>query len=84
MKTPQRSTVRAVAGFELECWGGPDDGRIQWLPAEGTAVWVYPPSAPHQRLFGAADHAPRAGATGSYRLVQSRRGTVHLKWAFLR
>jgi hypothetical protein len=80
MKRESRSTIRTVGGFELECWGGPDDGRLQWLPGEGSAVWVYPPDAPDPRLFGAADGPPRQGALGRYRVARAGRGHPYLRW----
>jgi hypothetical protein len=69
-------------GITIECWGGPDDGLVQWVPSYRFAVLRFREGEPIERMFSCPSCPAPIGALGIYKPVV-RQGKCVLAWTSL-
>lgn len=69
-------------GVTIECWGGPDDGLVQWVPSYRFAVLRFRTGAPIERMFSCPNCPATIGALGIYK-PRVRKGKIVLAWTSL-
>ena len=69
-------------GISIECWGGPDDGLLQWVPNYRIAVLRFGAGALVERTFSCPSCPAPTGAVGIYKPMM-RNGQFVLAWTAL-
>lgn len=76
---PRAMNSLSQYGTLVECWGGPDDGLLQWVPCYQLAVARFRDGSKVERLFACPHCRAPATAVGVYRPTR-RGGRIVLAW----